>query len=356
MDPITITATIFSIINLIDQANRLLAGLNSAPGEFARFLSQVKSLTSILSNIHTDIIVDRDSIINRSKTLKEEKRLDLNNLIKQCGKGVRRVQGILDDYKGVTRRGFRTRDKLRWTREGKKEVEASLADLQSLTGLVNLFITKEVAQGVGRLEKGTEEQWGVERRRERQRNKETRALFAHFGIKMPQDPGQDIANVFAISIFVSRWVGRLRTRKAPPQSGRVSTPASQPNSGRTNRPDPIPPLTPPLTRKNSLRSGAHQTRLVTPQPTTTVPGLQLRGWRVASDSYVIGPKTHRGKQLKRTPSQLQELANMAQLGHKALHRRHHAVKWLMGQLGSQWTFVGGRSEGGERFTIVVKRD
>lgn len=71
---------------------------------------------------------------------------------------------------------------------------------------------------------------------------------------------------------------------------------------------------------------------------------------------MIGPKTHQRVQLKKTPSQLQELVNLAKVGHKSLDRRHHAVKWLMGQLGSTCKFVGGRSEGGERFAIVVKRD
>lgn len=352
MDPITIATTILGIIKLIDQANRLLAGLNSAPGEFTRFLSQVKSLTSILSNIHTDLVLDSDSIINRSNTLKRVNRLDLDDLIKQCEKGVRRVQGLLDDYKGVTKRGSWSRARLSWTKEGKQEVRESLADLQSLTGLVNLFITKEVAIGVGRVERGIEEQRRADRRRERQRNRETRALFSYLGIPMPHDPGQDIANLFAASIFASRWVGRLRTRKAPLQSGRVSKPASNTISGRTTRPISIPVPT----RKSSLRSGGYQIRIAVPQPTTTSSDLQLRGWRVASDSYVIGPKIHQRVQLKRTPSQLQELVNLAQSGHKALDRRHHAVKWLMGQLGTKWTFVSGRSEGGERFAIVVKRD
>lgn len=361
MDPFTIATTILGIIKLIDQANRLLDGLHSAPGEFARFLSQVKNLTSILSNIHTDLILDRDSIINRSKTLKEENRLDLDDLIKQCEKGIRRVQRLLNDYRGVTRSGFWNRDRLNWTKKGKQEVGESLADLQSLTGLVNLFITKEVAQGVGRLEHEMEELRRTDRRRERQRNRETRALFAHLGISMPHDPGRDVATLLATSVFASvfasRWVGRLRTRKAPLQSGRVSKPASKPGPGRENRPNAIPL---PATRKDSLRSGDHQTRIVAPQPTTRTvspPSIQLRGWRVASGSYVIGPKIHQRVQLKRTPSQLQDLANLAQTRHhKSLDRRHHAVKWLMGQLGSKWLFVGGRSEGGERFVIVVKRD
>ncbi|QDS78143.1 hypothetical protein FKW77_004692 [Venturia effusa] len=352
MDPLTIATTIMSIIKLIDQANRLLTGLSSAPAEFARFLSQVKTLTTVLSNIHTDLVLDRDSIINRSKTLRAENRLDLDDLIKQCSKGVKRVQDLLDDYRGVTKRGFWSRDRLSWTRQGKQEVRESLADLQSLTGLVNLFITKEVAQGVGRLEHEIEELRRADRRRERQRDRMTRALFAGLGFSLPPDPGQDITNLFATSIFASRWVGRLRTRKVVPSPGRVNKPVSKPNSGRTAR--PVPPAS--LTRKNSLRSGGHQTRIVAPQPTTAPPGVQLRGWRVASGAYVLSPKLHGRVQLKRTPSQLQELVNLARVGHKALDRRHHAVKWLMGQLGSKWTFVGGKSEGGERFAIVVKKD
>lgn len=47
---------------------------------------------------------------------------------------------------------------------------------------------------------------------------------------------------------------------------------------------------------------------------------------------------------------------MVQTGCKALDRRHHAVTWLMGSLGSRWRFLGGREEGGERFVVVVGRE
>ncbi|KAE9990767.1 hypothetical protein EG327_001000 [Venturia inaequalis] len=363
MDPVTIAATILTIIQLIDRANRLLTGLTSAPREFARFLTQVQSLTSILSSIRTDLSLDRDSIINRCKTLKARNQLDLDDLIKLCEKGVKRVQVLLDDYRGVTRRGLWSSEKLLWSKQGKQEVRESLYDLQGLTTLIDLFVTKEVAQGVSRLEREIAAQKSAYQSRERQRNKETHALFTHFEIPIPPDAGRNIANLFTASVIASRWLGRLRTRKfppppPPPTTGRVGKSTSKTNLGYTTTTRfPLPHLP----RRSSLRSSTYQTRIVAPQTTTPTPtppppNMQLKGWRVASDSYIIGPKIHKREPLKRSPSQLQELVNLAQTRGKALDRRHHAVTWLMGSLGSRWTFLGGREEGGERFVVVVGRE
>jgi hypothetical protein len=352
IDPFTVATTTISIVNTITQFNNLLNALNAAPEEFKRLASQVKSLTQVLASIRTDLVEDRDSIINRSNHLRAENRLDLDDLVKQCEKGVKRVQRLFNDYKGVTRHGFWSR--WRWTNEGEQEVRSSLAGLQSLTGLISLFIQKEIAQGVGRLEHLAEEESRARQIGERRQQREIRALREALGLPEPDDPSKDITQLditqlFATSIFASRWVGRFRARKALQQSGRVNKPATIPNSAR-NRPSPIPNLP----RKNSLRPLGHTARTAGLQSTTKSPSFQFKGWRVAAQSYVIGPTIHKGVPLKRTQLELREMVNLAQSGARFTDKKHHAVKWIMSQQDPEWTFAAWRSEGGGRFAVVLK--
>lgn len=334
LDPLTITTTVFSIVKVINKANNLLTAMRGSPGEFRAFSSHVKSLALVLESVRTDLVDNKQSIINKSRELHTEKKLDLNHLIQSCDRGLKKIGRLLQNYRGELREGLW--GAWGWTQKGSAEVQGAMNDLQSLTGLVNLFIQKEVAQGVGRLEQVAREGKKSNMRQTRQMS----ALLQALGIPEPRDPSKDAHQLFTTGIFISRWIGRLRARKAPTRLGGVNKPIPKPN----------PSL------KNSLRSSGYITRTVVPQTTATSSGLKLKGWRVASHSLGFTPTLHQGVPLKRTQTQLQELVKVAQTGHKSLGRKHHAVKWLMGRVGTKWTFVGGQIEGGERFVIVLKRD
>lgn len=72
LDPITIVTTVFSLTEVINDADKLLTAINGAPDEFRFFSTQVKSLALVLESVRTDLVKNQSSIINRSRELPRE--------------------------------------------------------------------------------------------------------------------------------------------------------------------------------------------------------------------------------------------------------------------------------------------
>jgi hypothetical protein len=349
VEPLTIITTAISVAQIINRANKLLTAISSAPQEFKSFTKHVKSLALVLESVRADLVNNRQSIINRSRDLHAEKKLNLDNLMESCERGLRKVETLFRHYRRVQRGGLWSG--WSWTNEGKAEVQATLNDLQSLTQLVDLFIQKEVAQGVGRLEGMAEaERIGIQRL-----DRGVRMLLKHHGI----EPERELITLVTTSVLGKRWVGRLRARKAPQQSGRVKkpTPTRQPsrkNSTQLPNQKAVPTPFPNLERRNSLRSSNYNTRKAVPKPATTNSNLRFRGFRVAYSGGVICPKLYKKVSLACTQPELQDMVNRAQASTRSIDKNHHTVKYLMKSQDRKWSFAAGQSEG-QRFAIVLKR-
>ena len=342
VDPLTIAGQVINIGNIIYQAVKLIDSLKAAPGEFTTTILHVQSLNIVLESLHTEVIDNPHSIINRQNNLRAAKRSEIARYISHCERSLKRVELLLKKYHDVL---HSTWVAWRWSSKGKQEVDSIHADIMFWTQLMNVFMAREGLVSLWKIEVAMDDV----RRLMQQLAAGGHPLAGGYSTgnrgEVSQKKWPKLGGMILASFFISRLKARLRRRYRTGKGGQKSSfPKSVCRVGT-------------LKRKTTLLADYAGTLAEEPINRQSKPGSQrFECWQVSSGRYAIGgPALHAGKQVRRGQMQLKEMADLFQAAGTGsttgVDYNHAAVKWLLRSRNSnsrrRWVLAAARMESTE---------